>query len=282
MYLAQAFNINLASLTQPIGNLQFLGIERKFKLSKNVAELDVSISAHFATAMAKLSLNAFKCQQGIVPQDPAILRSVILQTSECVSLQALLDWCSRSSIPVLHIDKLPGKKMTGLVVRDDSRFAIVLSKKVTPSHLLFHLAHEIGHIGRGHLKNNGFVADQNIGGSDNGDADEKEADAYAIRLLNGKDVKYGSSEPMRSGAALYRAALAKSKQEKIDVGHIILNYGNAQNAHALANMALKSIPGESDGGKVINQAFFKAIDTQALSEDQLNLLQSALGKSIAV
>lgn len=280
MYFAQAFNINLASLSQPRAALQFLGVERKFKLSKNVVEQDVSVSAHFASAMAKLALNGFEKQQTEVPKDPLALRATLLRHHDCVSLPALLAWCADAGIPVLHIDKLPGKKMTGLVVRDDNRFAIVLSKKGTPAHLLFHLAHEIGHIGHGHLKGDGFVADQNIGGADTGDADEKEADAYAIRLLNGKEVRYGTSVALRNGAALYKAALAKSKLEKIDVGHIILNFGNAQNAHGLAATALKSIPGESDGAKLINDALFKAIGVDALSEDQLNLLQTAMGNAI--
>ena len=276
MYLAQAFNIKLASLAQPRATLEFLGVERKFKLSKNVVEQDVSVSAHYATAIAKLALNGFKKHQLQVPKDPVALRDIILEKYDCVSLPALLAWCASAGIPVLHIDKLPGKKMTGLVVRDDNRFAIVLSKKGTPAHLLFHLAHEMGHIGYGHLKGNGFVADEKIGGADTGDADEKEADAYAIRLLNGKAVKYRAGALLRSGAALYKAALNTAKQERIDVGHIILNYGNAQNAHGLAATALKSISGESDGSKVINQAFFQGITTNLLSEDQFNLLQTAL------
>jgi hypothetical protein len=277
MYFARSFNIDLASLAQPKGALQFLVGERKFKLSRNVTEADVSVSAHYVTAMAKLALRGFKKTQTIVPLDPVALRNELLKKNDCVSLAALLAWCAGAGIPVLHIDKLPGKKMTGLVVREDDRFAIVLSKKVRPAHLLFHLAHELGHIGHQHLAVNGFVADQSIGQTDAGDADEKEADAYAIRLLNGKEVAYRAGTALRSGTALYKAALSKAKQEKIDVGHIILNYGNAQGVHALATNALKLIAGEADGAKVVNQAFFKVLDTAALSEDQLDLLQTATG-----
>ena len=281
MFFARAFNIDLASLSAGRAPLQFLGVERKFKLSRNVAEKDVSVSAHFASGMAKLALHGAPMHQTEVFKDPAVLRKQILQSNDCVSLPVLLTWCAKAGIPVLHIDKLPGKKMTGLVVRDGNRYAIVLSKKVTPAHLLFHLAHEIGHIAHGHLKGDGFVADESIGGADRGDADEKEADAYAIRLLNGKDVRYGASVPMRSGAALYQAALAKSRLEKIDVGHIILNFGNAQNNHALAAMALKSIPGEADGAKLVNQAFVKFLDMESFSEDQRNLLQTATGAAFS-
>ncbi|MDZ7920056.1 ImmA/IrrE family metallo-endopeptidase [Rhodoferax sp.] len=281
MYFARAFHIDLVSLAQSTGPVQFQETQRKFKLSRNVAESDVSVSAHFATAMANLALVGAGAQQSVVPKDPVALRASILQKHSCVSLPALLAWCAEAHIPVLHIHQLPGKKMTGLVVREDGRFAIVLSKKGTPAHLLFHLAHELGHIANGHLQGNGFVADEKIGGTDAGDADEKEADAYAIRLLNGREVSYGpgASSVIRNGAALYKAALAKATQERIDVGHIILNYGNAQKNHALANVALKSIPGESDGIKVVNSAFFQTLDAGKLSDDQFELLKTATGYS---
>jgi len=281
MYFARAFHIDLVSLAQSQGPVPFQETQRKFKLSRNVVESDVSVSAHFATAMANLALVGVGAEQSEVPKDPVQLRAAILQKYDCVSLLALLAWCAESNIPVVHIHKLPGKKMTGLVVREDGRFAVVLSKKGTPAHLLFHLAHELGHIANGHLQGNGFVADEKIGGTDPGDADEKEADAYAIRLLNGREVRYkpGASSVIRSGAALYKAAQAKANQERIDVGHIILNFGNSQQNHALANMAIKSIPGEADGIKVVNSAFFKTIDSDKLSDDQLELLKTATGYS---
>jgi Zn-dependent peptidase ImmA (M78 family) len=104
--------------------------------------------------MAKLALIGFATDQATVPKDPIASRVAILKKHPCVSLSALLSWCADAYIPVLHIHKLPGKKMTGLVVREDGRFAIVLSRKGTPAELLFHLAHELGHIARGHLSEN--------------------------------------------------------------------------------------------------------------------------------
>ncbi len=282
MFFARAFHLDLASLAMPRGAIAFRESQRKFKLSSNVAESDVSVSAYFANAIANLALAGFAPVQKKVPKDPVALRAEILAKHECVSLNSLLSWCAGAGIPVLHIDKLPGKKMTGLVVREGERFAIVLSRKGTPAHLLFHLAHELGHIANGHLTGNGFVVDEKIGRANTADADEKEADAYAIRLINGKEVSYrpGAQTVIRSGLGLYKAALAKANQERIDVGHIILNFGNSQQTHALATMALKSIPGESDGIKVVNQAFFKALDAEKLSEDQLELLKKATGQAL--
>jgi hypothetical protein len=276
MLLARAFNINLSSLADPKAQLTFLETERKFKLNDRMNPAEVFISAHYATALAKLALRGFKLSQAQVPKDAVELRDAILQSAGIVNLPCLLAWCTQAGIPVLYVHKLPGKKMTGMVVRDADRFAVVLSRKGTPSHLLFHLAHELGHIGHGHLTGNGFVLDEKIGDADRGDADEKEADAYAIRLINGKSVSYSATGAIRSGIALYRAASSLAQTERIDAGHIILNYGNAQKAHGLANQALKHIPGESDGGLLVNAHFWQSFDTDAVSEDQLELLQTAL------
>ncbi len=276
MYLARAFNISLASLADPKAPVTFLETERKFKLNDRVDPAEVFVSAHYATALAKMALKGFKSIQAPVPKDAVELRERILHSADCVSLPSLLVWCAQAGIPVLYVHKLPGKKMTGMVVRDADRFAVVLSRKGTPSHLLFHLAHELGHIGHAHLTGNGFVVDEKIGDADRGDADEKEADAYAIRLINGKSVSYSASGAVRSGAALYRAACEVAQKERIDVGHIVLNYGNAQKAHGLANQALKHIAGETDGGTVVNAQFWESFDTGAVSEDQLEFLQTAL------
>jgi hypothetical protein len=276
MYLSRAFNISLASLADPKAPVSFLETERKFKLNGLVHPADVFVSAHYATAVAKMALRGFKAGQDTVPQDALALREQILRSADCVNLPSLLAWCAQTGIPVLYVHKLPGKKMTGMVVRDADRFAVVLSRQGTPSHLLFHLAHELGHIGHGHLKGNGFVVDEKIGDADRGDADEKEADAYAIRLINGKSVSYSAAGALRSGATLYRAASALSQKERIDVGHIILNYGNTQKAHALATQALKHIAGEPDGGTLVNTHFWQSFDTEAVSEDQLEFLQTAL------
>ena len=278
LYFARAFNIELQSLSERNATPRFRSSVRKFKMSRNVCEDDVTVSAHYATAMAKIALRTHDSNQGVVPSDPAKLRASILNTQSCVSLKGLLAWCVKSSIPVIHIQQLPGKKMTGLVVREGGRFAIVLSKMGHPAHLLFHLAHELGHIANGHLSEDGFVADESIG-TISDDADEKEADAYAIRLINGGEAAYRAAGTIKSGGALYKAAVKKGREEGVDVGHIILNFGHNQAMYALAAVALKSVSGPTKGNEVINSAFFENLDAEALSEDQLWLLKAATGYS---
>lgn len=276
MYFSAGFNIDLKSFSSQNESLKFSSINCKYKLTKSVNESDVATSANYVSALAKLAMQGLVKSDVQVPQDALELRTEILKTAQFVDLDSLLSWCYQAGIPVLFIDKLPGRKMAGLVVRNKDRYAIVLSKKGTASHLLFCLAHELGHIAHGHLSEDGFVADTAIDGkTDGGDADEKEADAFAIRLLNGKSVAYSATGNVRSGKALYQAAHVKSGQERIDVGHIILNYGFNQKAHAMAALAMRHVPNSNNGVERVNLLFWERVGN-LLSKDKQELLKVAM------
>jgi hypothetical protein len=276
LYLSRAFNVDLRSLAEDGEQLRFRANARKYKLSKNVSEDEISASANYATGVARIALAAVDGEQATVSADPAVLRESILKSHECVSLRALLEWCRDARIPVLHISELPGKKMTGLVVRDKGRYAIVLSKKGHPSHLLFHLAHEIGHIGKGHLRVDGFFADEKID-TDSADQDEREADDFAVCLLNGGHVRYRAGDGRQNLTAqqLHTAAVAKGSKARIDAGHIIANYGFNQDRFAVANLALKYLGEPSQGGPVINEVLLSSLARDCVSDDQLELLKAA-------
>lgn len=288
LYLARAFNLDIVSLANPDALPAFSSENKKYKLAKNVKLSDVAISAHYATAMAKLALRGMPTEQKAVPKKATSLRDMCLRTNHCVDFEWLLDWCLDAGIPVLGIDKLPGRKMTGLVVRDDGRYAIVLSRKGHPSEMLFWLAHELGHIALGHLSSDGFVAEVTIGSNlsmpveiSGGDSpihdadDEVAADLFAIRLLNGKDAAYGAGNRYLNAKTLAGAATALGKQEHIDPGHIILNFGHQTRKYPLAKMALNHLSVSEDGRALINRKLFDTLPTDFLSEDQQNLLADA-------
>ncbi len=75
------------------------------------------------------------------------------------------------------------------------------------------------------------------------------------QIFNGGNVRYQSGAVFTSGKALYEAAKAKGEKDRIDVGHIILNYAFAQKDFALGNMALKCLPKGADGGSIVNNVF---------------------------
>lgn len=278
LLFSRAFNIDVSSLEEDC--VRFRAVEHKFKLNKDVSPKDVSASAHFATAIARLALTALPMPPAPMPTDASIIRADILSTFESVGLGGLLDFCRRFSVPVIHIKSFPGKKMTGLAIRVADRYAVILGHSKHPAYMLFNLAHELGHIVSGHLERDGFVADESIGRTETGDTDEKQANAFASVLLNGKALQYKSANGRYLNAStLKEAATRKSGEIKVDAGHIILNYahsaGGSGASYATANAALKLLPIESKGETIIDRSLASSLDWSLLSEDQIELIQAA-------
>lgn len=272
LYIAKAFNLDIRSFDA--AQIQFRQAQRKFKLSRNVSEESVNVSAHYATGIARVALQAVG-KQSPVPSAPLDLRSNCLLSSNTVDLNALLTWCARANIPVMHVDSLPGKKMTGLVVRESGKFAIVLSRKGCQSEMLFWLAHELGHIACGHLSQDGFFADEKISGNSQ-DNDERQADSYAVSLINGSDIKYTIQHLVRA-VDLAAAAKRTGNDARVDAGHILLNFGHHNPKYiALSKAALKELGQNSAAAtNAVNTLLFSWLPSESLSEDQIDLLQTA-------
>lgn len=279
LYLARAFNLDARTLAAP-GAVQFRSAQHKFKLSKDVTEAAVLVSAQYATAMAKLALTGIDKPQIPLPPDPAAMRQACLRYGPAVGLESLLSYCVEMGVPVLHIESLPGLKMYGLVVRHANRYAIVISRKGCASEILFWLAHEIGHIACGHLQADGFVADEKISAGAR-DADESQADAFAIWLLNGRDkAQYMHTRYALTAEKLAEAVIEKGKVLGVDPGHIALNYAHGMGRHALGKAALKLLPRQTGAEITINNHLFRSFGIGHLSDDQLELLAQACQCSV--
>ncbi|UUE95339.1 ImmA/IrrE family metallo-endopeptidase [Comamonas thiooxydans] len=279
LYLARAFNLDVQTLASP-GAVQFRNAQRKYKLSKGVAEGAVLASAQYATAMAKLALIGCERPQIPLPPSPDALRQACLKYGSTVGLDSLLRYCVDSGVPVLHIENLPGLKMYGLVVRHANRYAIVISRKGAASEILFWLAHEIGHIACGHLQADGFVADEKIN-ADQSDTDEDQADAFAIWLLNGKDkMQYVHANYALTAEKLAIAVIEKGNAIGVDPGHIALNYAHGMKRYGVGKAALKLLPNQNGAERAINESLFRSFGAGRLSEDQLELLAHACQVSV--
>lgn len=275
LIISTGMNFELRSVRDSSAKIEFASAHRKFKLNRSVDAASIQLSAEYATGMAKLAAQAIKAPYIPPPPDAMSIRNRLLSTHHCVDLPALLEYCTRVGIPVLHITELPGKKMDAVAIRQNGRSAIVLCKKANASYLLFHLAHEIGHIALGHLGNvDGTLVDVaiNSGGED---ADELAADAFAVQLLNGSDARYSSTAKFMSGQGLAVAAVNYGQQNRIDPGHIVLNYAHVAKNFAIANVALKllhSVPST----EIVNRNLMDQVSLDALSDDQAAMLTKAL------
>jgi hypothetical protein len=194
-----------------------------------------------------------------------------------------LDYCWSIGIPVLHLSKLPSstRKMDGMAVNVDGRSAIVLaSGRTSPPWLLFHLAHELGHIALGH----GTVVDGSIE-EDSTDPQEVAANEFAIELITGRaGMRVVPPGRWPNAAGLAQAAEALGSQLGVDPGHIVLNYAHSMsrgkaNFWPVANAALKKVPLEGDAVAMIRERLAENLDWSDLPTEGAEFVARMTGQT---
>lgn len=134
-----------------------------------------------AESLAQRSALAYAGQPGTVPEDPSTLREAIFGNGAEITLEALVRWCWQAGIMVIPMEAAGGFSAGAWVIGEQP----VVVVKETPdfkAYWLFALAHELGHLARGHVGRTGLVDLQSAWkGQD--DEQEKEANAYALELL---------------------------------------------------------------------------------------------------
>ncbi|WP_337906885.1 ImmA/IrrE family metallo-endopeptidase [Iningainema tapete] len=121
------------------------------------------------------------------------MRDEILKTRQIINIEGLLEFCWNHGIPVVHFDGFPTTqevhKFDGMVAFVAQRPVIVISiNRCSPARLLFILAHELGHIIKGHV-NNYAIVDEEID-PESIDVEEIEANEFASELLLCRDIEY--------------------------------------------------------------------------------------------
>ena len=86
---------------------------------------------------------------------------------------------------------------------------------------LFYMAHEFGHIVRGHLDPDTILCDETIQRGDS-ETREKEANDFAVALLTGNQFFY--STVFRRGTDVAYLCKEKAKEFHVDPGVMALNY----------------------------------------------------------
>jgi Zn-dependent peptidase ImmA (M78 family) len=165
--------------------------------------------------------------------------------------------------------------MHGMTAMFKGRPVIVLSKNVKhPAWLLFILAHELGHVARGHLREGEVLLDQDVG-KNVPDSEEEEANSFAIETLTG-DPKFRVYAPGRWPKAVELAASAQaiSKKDRIDPGHIVLNYAATMGDDfwPVANAALKNLGSEGNGPSLVRQVMADRLDWSELPKESSQFL----------
>jgi hypothetical protein len=185
----------------------------------------------------------------------------------------VLTACWSLGIPVLHLRLFPAqtKGVTAMAVRIGSRFAILVARESgIPAQYMFHVAHELGHIALGHLKDSAAIIDAdpddpaNAGEELIDDEEEREADAYAQQLLTGVEAfAVSRSLAGKSGNAgeLAKRAMQLGAELKIDPGHVVMSFGYATREWPMAMAAAKQVPGqEATPASLVNRVLWSQLD----------------------
>jgi Zn-dependent peptidase ImmA (M78 family) len=282
LLLSRNLGLDLASMQNeavPIG-LRNLG-PCKFKKSAATSDEELGLTRIVATRVVELIAPAVPAPSKPLLMSASEIRQLILRAgAPCVDLASLVDYCWSVGLPVIHVSAFPpkAKKMDGLASMKSGRYAIVLCKNTHHSAwLLFILAHELGHIVRGHVNSDGVLVDEQVDRNST-DAEEKTANAFALELLTGNPecqvFPVGSGVSAR---ALARAADQTGVHEHIDPGHIVLNcaYQMGGDFFAVANAALKLLEPHADAVGLVRSRMIAHLDKAMLSEDTYEFILRA-------
>lgn len=282
-YIAQRLNIDLKSLLAESEELRFQSFpDTKFKYHQQNKTETPNIAHQIATKVAEAVAFATNLQFGSLPSDSHEMRSEILAKYPLVNLYSLLDYCWEKGIAVVYFNNYPDKKrkITGMIQWQGNQPVIVLSSgKTYPACLAFHLAHELGHLALGHVKQGeGILIDEKIR-EDSSDQEEVESNEFATHVLvDGFDNCFKSHNIYSSGKLREKIDKIIKKEPTIDPCAIAFNYAWHTGNFGFAQKAVNEIDGSKNGHEIINQFLEEQINWDDLGENQADYLDQILGE----
>jgi hypothetical protein len=235
---------------------------------------DVYAAMHAAVAVAGAVVRNLRVSTPAVapPDDPQEWRAALIDRAGTVGLRELVSDLWSRGIPVVHLDVLPTPKFQGMACIVQGRPVVLLAwGDDAPACQLFHIAHECGHLARGHVAEDRPVIDQEIaGGKRTATKREREANDYAFPLLRGA---WEPGEARRSTAArTATTARVAAAAGNVDPGHVILSWAWDHGHYASARAALKREGLATGARAVLTEHFERFVNVDDASESDRALL----------
>lgn len=257
--------------------------QARFKHLGAETALEQAALASFGAALANhLAAAAHLLPEFEVP-NALDLREAILTSRPTVDLAGLLSTCWAIGIPVLHLRVFPlaAKLMHAMVVRSGGRQVILLAKDARyPAQVAFTLAHELGHLFLGHLKQSSAIIDLEDPASDTErDSEERAADEFALELLTGsKSPDIEAEIPNPSGRALATAVRSAGPPRGIEPGTLALCFAYKTGNWAGAQAAMRHIYDRPRAvWAEVNGVAETQVDWRSLSDDSDHFLRKVMG-----
>ncbi len=167
-----------------------------------------------------------------------------------------------------------------MVVTVGDRAAILLGRDARyPAVTAFSLAHEVAHVALGHVAEADAIVDLGDPATrENDDAQENEADRFALTLLTGRpDPIIHPSTEQFSARSLAKAALEAAPDYAIEPGTLALCLGHQLSIWPIMMAALKYIYSERHHvWRQVNEIAAKQLDWDEISGDSAIWLQSVM------
>jgi Zn-dependent peptidase ImmA (M78 family) len=247
----------------------------RYGLQKNINETGIFI--RIATSIARHISRLVLKNYIPISNNPQLVRDSILKKRPCIDLDGLLYFCWEHGIPVVHPSiyvqqKIKGmSRFGGMVAMYQNNPVIVIGSVTQKSETLlsFCLAHELGRIACGHLRN-GILVDE-LFSDELIDAERTEADAFATSLLFG-NVTLLWREKLNS-KKLYLEAIRLSTIYKVSSSLVVLNYAWQTKDWRAAMTVLKKLEPEANAPKKINAFLNQYIQPQNIDADSRDFLR---------
>lgn len=282
IYLAKALSLQIRAFSENPPRVEFdVPGERRFKLSSKTSEEDVSLAVALARSASRLAISALDREYQAPPSSASTIREYILSTgAKWVGLTEILDACWRHGIPVLHLASplLAKKKMDGIAMSINGRPSIVLSNVRKNGFLLFHLAHELGHIALGHLGANSAIVDDDFEeqATRSKSSDETAADRFALELLTGNPDSSLTLQQKMKAIPLAELAKRTGEQRKIDPSHLVMSCAhNDKSYYGLYVGAANILGGGVDDQWIVTEKALQNLEG-GLSPDSEHLLRNLI------
>lgn len=265
--------------------------EARFKHLSGEDEVEQAGITSFGRAVTSVLIRAAPDADATVVGQAAgeLRRALLARDRPVVALGDLLALAWGTGIPVIHLRVFPWerKRMAAMTVRLGDRWSVLLGKEASyPAQIAFYLAHELGHVALGHIAAGDQIVDldetddQLDAQQSANDAEEREADAFALELLTGLPAP--TILPEKAGWAtaseLARTALALAEERQIEAGTAALIYGHSTRDWQLANAALGVIyPEPTEVWSSVNGYARHELDFERLTADGAEFLNAVLG-----
>jgi Zn-dependent peptidase ImmA (M78 family) len=266
--------------------------EARFKHLSNEGELELAGITSFGRSVASALIAAAPAAEGSAAgMSGQQLREQILASGRpYVDLLDLLNLCWAVGVPVVHLRVFPWpeKRMAAMTVAVQGSAAILLAKDaVHPPAVAFYLAHELGHLGLGHLGTDRIIVDLGDpeGPVARGDDDEEvAADEFALELLTGNPEPTVVTTGERPTATrLAAAALGASAELRVEPGTLAQIFGYSTGDWRVATGALKVIyDQEKPVWQEVNAVARRELQFDLLTDDAAEYVSAVIGDASSV